>query len=350
MDRRFTAAVWAGALASTVAGCTLDPMLSDRLGHGDGGGSDASDGDAGGEMTTAVPHVADVFPAPHGLLTVFGTGPEDVWVAGEEGALARFDGRDWRAFSTPVTAPLRGLHGTGPSDVWAVGEHTILHFDGEAWVEVLRDPRETLLDVWVSPRGEAWIAGHSDRDDRALLRRWDGVEWHRHVLTTALTFWAVWGSQDGQVWIAGTAIDGNGLVLRGTADGVDPAGYVGPSIRDIWGESDDSVWVAAYQGGFQHWDGERWSQYAAPDDARVMAATGSDAEHAWAVGLRGLILGFDGDEWTAEESGANTTLLSVWAAAEDDVWAVGSDATLLHRDGEGWVSAATVRDDAIEND
>ena len=46
MDRRHIAVVWAGTLLSAITGCTLDPMLSDRL---DDGG-EPSNGDAGGEL------------------------------------------------------------------------------------------------------------------------------------------------------------------------------------------------------------------------------------------------------------------------------------------------------------
>ncbi len=331
MSGPFTSAVWAAG-ALVCAGCTLDPMLADR---GDGAAA-PSDADAGGEASVPAERVTDVFPAPHGLLTVFGTSAEDVWVAGEEGALARFDGRGWRAFPAPSAAPLRGLHGNGPNNVWAVGQHTILHFDGTAWVEVLREPEETLLDVWVSPRGEAWIAGHSNRYDRALVRSWDGVAWKTHVLPTALTFWAVWGSSDGVIYIAGTSLTGSGIVLRGDAEGVAPSGYAGPSVRDVWGSSSDDVWVAAYEGGFQHWDGSSWTVFEGPDDARVMSGFGAHASRAFAVGLRGLILHYDDGSWSTGASGTDKTLMSVWAAAEDDAWAVGSDATVLHWDGREW--------------
>ena len=158
MDRRHIAVVWAGALLSAATGCTLDPMLSDRL--GDGG--EPSNGDAGGELPAPTASVTDVLPAPHGLLTVFGTGPKDVWVAGDEGTLARFDGRNWRSFSTPVISPLRGSARHWPGRCVGRRPAHRAALRRPQWVEVVRDPRETLLDIWVNPRGEAWIAGHAN--------------------------------------------------------------------------------------------------------------------------------------------------------------------------------------------
>lgn len=333
MTRRFGSAAWAGALLSVAAGCTLDPMLSDR--PREAGAPADADADAARDSAVPAARATDVLPAPHGLLTVFGTSPSDVWVTGEEGALARFDGEGWHGFPTALNTPLRGLHGNGPGNVWAVGPHAVLRFDGEAWVELLHVPEETLLDIWVSPRGEAWIAGHSNRDDRALVRSWDGVSWQTYVLETALTFWAVWGSSDGVIYIAGTAFDGSGVVLRGNADGVVPSGYAGPSVRDVWGTSSDDVWVAAYEGVFQHWDGSSWTVYEAPDRARVMSGIGAGASRAFAVGLDGLILHYDGEIWSRGASGTDKTLMSVWAAAADDAWVVG-DATVLHWDGSEW--------------
>ena len=169
------------------------------------------------------------------------------------------------------------------------------------------------------------------------MRSWDGVEWQTHVLPTALTFWAIWGSSDGVIYVAGTALNGSGMVLRGNGEeGVAPSGYVGPSVRDIWGSSSDNVWVAAYEGGFQHWDGASWSEFEAPEEARVMGGHGVGDARAFAVGLRGLILHFDGEAWSPEASGTDKTLMSVWAAGDDDAWAVGSDATVLHWNGDEW--------------
>jgi hypothetical protein len=325
-------------LLSMAGGCTLDPMLSDRLRDAAEPADADEPSDAASDANAPIPAArpTDVLPAPHGLLTVFGTSAEDVWVAGEEGALARFDGEGWHGFPTALGTPLRGLHGNGPSNVWAVGPHTVLRFDGQAWLELLHVPDETLLDIWVSPRGEASIAGHSNADDRALVRSWNGVEWQTFVLGTALTFWAVWGSSDGVIYIAGTALNGSGMVLRGNADGVGPSGYAGPSVRDVWGTSSDDVWVAAYDGILQHWDGSSWTVYEAPDRARIMGGIGAGSARAFAVGLDGLILHFDGQSWSTGASGTDKTLMSVWAAADDDAWAVG-DATVLHWDGTEWL-------------
>jgi hypothetical protein len=61
-----------------------------------------------------------------------GTGPDDVWVAGE-GTLYRWDGTRWGPTpGLPTGARIRDVRVRAADDVWAVGSG-VFHYDGAAW-------------------------------------------------------------------------------------------------------------------------------------------------------------------------------------------------------------------------
>jgi hypothetical protein len=69
----------------------------------------------------------------HALSTVWGSGPTDIWMAGELGRLRHWDGLAWRAAAIsldddlPVQKAIYSIWGAGPDDVWVVGADLALH-------------------------------------------------------------------------------------------------------------------------------------------------------------------------------------------------------------------------------
>src|SRR5882757_6610562 len=65
---------------------------------------------------------------PSSVRSVWGSGANDVWAAGDKGGMAHFDGHKWTASKSGTNKDLTGVHGSGPDDVWAVGQAgTTLH-------------------------------------------------------------------------------------------------------------------------------------------------------------------------------------------------------------------------------
>jgi hypothetical protein len=60
-------------------------------------------------------------PTTKALRAVWGTGPTDVYAAGEDGVLFRFNGGTWTALDSRTTQILLGLSGEIDSRVFAVG-------------------------------------------------------------------------------------------------------------------------------------------------------------------------------------------------------------------------------------
>lgn len=84
------------------------------------------------------------------LYSLWGTGPEDLWVGGE--ALLHWDGRSWLRFDCGsehrLTPRVTSLWGTAPDDVWAAGTY----FLPSAFEQLDGPPRRMLLH-W---NGQAW--------------------------------------------------------------------------------------------------------------------------------------------------------------------------------------------------
>jgi len=107
-------------------------------------------------------------PSPGMMFELSGTAPDRLWAAGEEGLLARWDGRKWSEISVETESNFTGLTVVSDDEMWATTEAGEL-FEGsrDGWALRARNPNkgEALFDVtrW---KGNVWVAG----GDAGLLR------------------------------------------------------------------------------------------------------------------------------------------------------------------------------------
>lgn len=132
---------------------------------------------------------ASVARAQASFGAIWGSGPGDVWVAGDAPAALHFDGRAWTEvpFGVPLSGTINALWGTGPRDVFAAGEGgMILRWNGQAWTrmtvpgdrDIVALAGRTASDVF------ALVQSSSDRDPPTLLH-WDGRAWTSSALPMA---------------------------------------------------------------------------------------------------------------------------------------------------------------------
>jgi hypothetical protein len=268
------------------------------------------------------------------LTAVWGSAQDDVWAVGAAGRILHFDGQRWQRSPRVTDSDLTGLHGHSSDDIWAVGEDVALHWDGHAWTVALSNVGESLMGVWQAAADDVWMVGLAWDVDRGVLRHYDGERWQGTTIGSASTLWEVWGGADG-VWIAGSSTAGEGFLARGEHTDFARASFDGGSLRGIWGTGDDDIWVAAYAGALQHWDGHVWSEYVIPElDSRLLSVAGTSARDVWAVGLHGTVARWDGESFRRIPVPTRHTLWSVWAHTPEDAWAAGG--ALLHWDGSKW--------------
>lgn len=250
-------------------------------------------------------------------------GPDNVWVVGSGGAVARYDGSGWTTEDTGSFAELAGIWAFATDDIWVVGGEELLHFNGSAWestdleAQGIRD----ATGIWGLSPSDLWIVG----DDGNVLHR-DGDSWNRMVIPCSSNT-GIWGFSADDIWTQG---------IFGTChfDGinwqeVDPG--ISGSGGDVWGSAPDDVWVVGESSEAGRWDGSEWTVYENHDFVGEMARLwGSASDDIWGVGLPGSIAHFDGNGWDEmmhQSIGSPYLRLfnGVHGSSADDVWVVGAE-------------------------
>lgn len=277
-------------------------------------------------------------PITKSLLSVWGSGPSNIWAVGSEGALVHFDGKRWVMVESGVKTRLASVSGTAADDVWAVGDEGVaLHYDGHTWSRVDTGKEAvTLLSVKPVSRSEVWIAS-IDKDSGGLRYFHDGT-WEQHKITASSSLWRTFIAGPKDIWMVGTDLSAKAFILRGQNNTFDRMPFEGSSLRGIWGTSGDDVWIAEYTGALHHWDGKTWTKAISVNDAHWLGMWGLDAKNIWAFGVNGLLYHYDGKAWKPVQTGTQEILWSAWGSSPNDVWIVGNEGTRLH-----WVDGAIVR-------
>jgi photosystem II stability/assembly factor-like uncharacterized protein len=292
----------------------------------------------------------------------------------------------WAPEASGYGGPLFAVWGSGPNDVYAAGD-VILHSTGDGvWTSTpLPATAGTLAALWGSSATDVWAVGASG----TLLHRVNGGNWTvetKPAVTTA-SLSAIWGTGPKDVYAVGAA----GLVIHydgaaWTVQNVAPVSYndmsyaassnfsgvsgTGPNnvfASSIGGPTDgvfhstggDTTWVLVGLGGYDwssiwfdpvsgegfatrnlglyvvHNSGRSpsdWSEQPAPSPGQLDAVWGSDAKDVYVVGELGAILHFDTTgKWTAQASGTTNRLRAIWGPSAADVYAVGSGGTIVRR-------------------
>lgn len=180
---------------------------------------------------------------------VWGSGPSDVFAAGDSGLLQHFDGAAWKKMDLGSKMNVYGLWGSGPKDVYAVGGppsygggsppyDLVRHYDGSGWRPVatgLEPYGAHLYAVWGSGAQDLWVGG-----ELGILLRYDGTRWTEHSPPSAL------------------------------------------DITDLWGRATDDIWAVQGQRALRY-DGRRWTPV---DTGHALALAGvcGVGERRWLVG------------------------------------------------------------------
>jgi hypothetical protein len=99
---------------------------------------------------------------------IHGAGRNDIWLAGDRGCMAHFDGKAWSKVSSSTTTDLRAVATCGGTDAWAVGDQgTILHWNGTSWKPMESGTGQDLLAIAGCGSGSLWAVGRSG----SILRR-----------------------------------------------------------------------------------------------------------------------------------------------------------------------------------
>jgi len=102
------------------------------------------------------------------LRSVWGSTTSDLWAVGDDGAIAHYDGVDWRQSATHVDDRLYEVFGVDSDEVYAVGgtgRGLILRWNGSSWI-VFDEVSKSLRSIWTTAQKPLVVGG----DDGYLAR------------------------------------------------------------------------------------------------------------------------------------------------------------------------------------
>jgi len=248
------------------------------------------------------------------------------------------DDATWEVDRVEEAGALLSVWGSGANDVWAAGgrdgQGLVLHNDGSGWQPVETGATELL---W-------WVYGFSSTDvyavgDAGLIMHYDGAAWQRIESGTDSTLFGVWGSSGGDVWIVGGdagGAEGSAVVLHGDGTTFNlvkdlPTEFVPSALFKIYGGPQGLVTVGT-SGTVLRFDGEVWSRESTPTKQSIFSLWGRRDNDVYAVGgvASGEVLHFDGNEWIqVNDEGMQHGLSGVFTAPNQPMIAVGEGPYVL---------------------
>lgn len=259
--------------------------------------ADAGNGNAAPEVCPSA-HWCWELPVPQGndLYAIQVVGLDDVWAAGEAGAIVHSLAGRATLVASGVTTHLRGLYAVG-QDGWAVGDDgVILRKRGDVFTPEASAGDVILRAVHGTSTGDAWAVG-----DRGTILHLGAGGWTRDT-TFGLT----------------------------------------EDLYSVWAMASDDVWAVGKRGAIAHYDGARWRSVTSSSTVDLTGVSGSPAA-LYAVGMLSspiaepTILRRDGASWVAATT-STSAFYGVWVSAQGDVFAVGPNQRLMRHlvsDG-GW--------------
>lgn len=287
----------------------------------------------------------------------------DVWVVGDRGLVARWNGSAWTLLDASTGADFVTVWGQG-DDVWIGGDRWV-HWDGTAWAhsgaEVLRDigGDETVAAAgptgaytWNGTTFAAAIGGsyttvtgvgsftYWGSREQGVISRGGSVSVASSVPCTRPQ--RVWAVAPEEVYAAseGNLVGENCMLMRGDPS---PSGeftaLVTGAPRTLGVALDEDVVYALGASEVLQGDGHTWTPVSTGIDV-PRHISGSGVDDVWVVGVDGRSAHFDGTTWTPFVIELGATALRI-AAARTEAWtAVG--ARVLRWDGTNWTLAHTL--------
>ena len=259
------------------------------------------------------------------MWSIWGSGPDSVFMVGYSGAVLRHDGATWTRVSTKTSQALMGVWGSGPDDVFAVGlGGTILRYDGARWTRMPSGTGMLLYGVWGSGPDDVFAVGLG-----GTIVHYDGARWTRMTSGTTRFLWSVWGSGPGDVYAVGEG----GIILH--YDGLRWARmpYHGSdTLHGVWGSGPRDVYAVGQRGTILHYDGTVWTRLSFFDTKTLHGVWGTGPRDVYAVGEQGTILHYDGFTWTNMDFFSTRSLYTVWGNGTNDLFAGGSGGLIIHHD------------------
>jgi hypothetical protein len=194
----------------------------------------------------------------HTPYAVSGTGPKDVWIGEDAGAVAHFDGHAVTQMPAATDQDLSAIWAFSPDLAYAVGLNgTIVRWDGTRWSLQEGGLPESIQAMWGDADDDVWACGTS-----GLILDWDGHGWSEVASGTTTDLDSLWGSGPDDVWFVGSA----GTVRHFDGHTVSRVANASSASLQVWGTGPDDVWMYGSQGrpALLHWNGHTLADMPIP--------------------------------------------------------------------------------------
>ncbi len=269
------------------------------------------------------------------MQTIWGSSPDNVFVAGGLGTLLHWNGSYLSKQDTPTNRTIFDIDAAGQRIIGVTRGGSVIAFNG------------TSRHVTPIPFGNEVHAIYTDNTQSVaagIESIWrlgaNGIWQKQATLTLQLRSVFALGTN---VWAAHPFVGAQqGLYL--STDGAAPTRVLQTGVNDVWGTAVPRRVIAV---GDKVWESSDGITFPNPAGAPSTTVNGSNTlNRVWAapdgtwfaVGENGFAMkrGPGATDWTAIPTGVPNTLLGVWGAASDDVFAVGTLGTIVHWDGTTW--------------
>ncbi len=275
------------------------------------------------------------------LLSIWGSSATDVYAvggphgnAGFNALVMHFDGATWKRLDAANTDTYWWVYGIGPKDVWMTGENgRISHWDGAAFKHYASGTTATIFGVWAASATEAWAVGGTPgatgSDPNDLLLHFDGTTWSPSPLPKKLgrTYFKVWGTGPDDVFVVGEA----GTIWHRTGGAwtlMSEPPVAHGTLLTVHGCAPNDVYAVGSR-DVLHYDGAAWKPEPVTllnDVNGVSCGARNGAGEVLIVGSGGLRQRREEAAWQ-DDFGAPPykDLHGAWVDPKGGLWAVGGD-------------------------
>lgn len=132
-------------------------------------------------------------PVNVNLYGIWGNSPKKIIAVGDDGVAIRYDGKDWKKFSSDAYETLFSVHGNNETHMLLAGRgRTIAYFDGKVSKESVQGIHD-FRSIWVKDKKHAWACGKAG----VILRQNGGPldEWKREATRVKLLLRSIYGTK-----------------------------------------------------------------------------------------------------------------------------------------------------------
>jgi hypothetical protein len=216
-----------------------------------------------------VPYIYQGQPFYSPIQSVFGFNPNDIWACGN--GVRHWNGSRFNEVPIPTSVwgpyGMNKIWGTSSTDIYIVGDGgNIAHFDGFSWQKVASPTTIILLDIWgsVDPQtgAKTILAVGSERGGSAFsLLQIIGLS-ATSISTTGLIYpgeTSLWFSPGGPYYVIGNGVFTKKQLTDTIWREIDNPLW--PYLEKIRGSGPNDVFIAGDLGFMLHYNGLTWKNY-----------------------------------------------------------------------------------------